>query len=78
MKKNKITNFITYFFEYLITFFIADNVTNFLGIRYKKFLSLNFAIYIIIVTIVVVTLDFLISEVKNKYKKRKSSQFSKE
>ena len=77
MKKNKIIKqiirFITYVFEYGIAFFIAENVTIFWGIRYKTFLSLEFALYIIIVTIIATTFEFLVSKIKDIWNKRRNS-----
>ncbi|MBX4271798.1 hypothetical protein [Clostridium estertheticum] len=75
MKKNKITKcfgFIAHVIEYGIAFFITENVTNFLGIRYKTFFSLEFALYIIIVVIISTTLEFLVSKIKDIWSKRRS------
>lgn len=73
MKKNNTTKSITYFIGYVITFNIADNVTNFWGISHKKILSLDFALYIIIAIIVFFTFEFLVSKIMDKWSKRKNS-----
>ncbi|MBZ9618469.1 hypothetical protein [Clostridium estertheticum] len=76
MKKNKITKhligFITYVIEYGIAFSITENVTNFWGIRYKTFFSLEFALYIIIVTIISTMFEFLVSKIKDIRSKGRS------
>ena len=73
MKKNNITKVITYFIGCVIAFSIADNVTNFLEIRYEKFLSLGFALYIVIGTIVLMAFDFLVSKIADKWSRRKKT-----
>ena len=74
MKKNNITKVITYFIGCVIAFSIADNVTNFLEIKYDKFLSLGFALYIVIGTIVLMIFEFLISKILDKWIRRETSK----
>ncbi|MBC8060527.1 MAG: hypothetical protein H7Y18_07665 [Clostridiaceae bacterium] len=77
MKKNKITKhfirLISYIIEYGIAFSIADIVTNAWGVSHTKILSSGFALYIIIVTIIIFILEFLFLKTTNIWSKRRGA-----
>jgi len=69
MKNNKILKHLTDFANFAIAFSIANFVINFLGIKYEKYLSWDFALTILIGTISILIFNFLVFIIKGRCNK---------
>jgi pilus assembly protein TadC len=74
MKRLKITKHLIDFIILAIGFSIADAVINFLGINYSKYLSLEFALTILIGTLSILIFQFFIFMIKDTWDKNKNSK----
>ncbi|SHI06307.1 hypothetical protein [Clostridium grantii] len=70
--KRKINSLLISFIQFGIGFLLAEKITSLLGIEYQKFLSLEFAIYIIIATVCISISESLFYKITDKFRARKN------
>lgn len=63
MRGSKATKLLIDIITFIIGFNVANYITNSLGVKYEKFLSFEFALRILIVTIMLIIVDFLMSKI---------------
>jgi len=74
MKKRKISRNLIDIIIFIIGFNVANFVISFLGIKYEKILSFEFALTILIGVIILLIIEFIINKIVNSLDKNISEK----